>query len=331
MDTVTISDLLSVEDIGSTDVLPIVNGGSTKKVSIDQLGDVFTTKPYVTNKIQEAIASASGDFGFTPVVVQTLPTQNIDEHTIYLVPKQGSTGDVYDEYLYINDAWELIGSTEVDLSNYLAKNNTTSYTPSGDYNPATKKYVDDGVASIPNIQYSTMPAASSSTVNKVVQYIGTSTNDYTQGYFYIGTSTSSGGATTYGWLPINTEPNEIKTITDTTIYIANLAYGIYIIGAGNTTTYIYGVNSTSYSQLKGHAVLFVVEHPTQAKRGFLFERNMIHNIGGSNNTLVVNLLRVAQFDNTTAYTPSGDYNPATKKYVDDSIASAITDALGGSY
>lgn len=36
-------------------------------------------------------------------------------------------------------------------------------------------------------------------------------------------------------------------------------------------------------------------------------------------------------NNTTAYTPSAKYHPATKKYVDDSIASAITTTLGGSY
>lgn len=35
--------------------------------------------------------------------------------------------------------------------------------------------------------------------------------------------------------------------------------------------------------------------------------------------------------NTASYTPTGDYNPATKKYVDDAIASAITTTLGGSY
>ena len=35
--------------------------------------------------------------------------------------------------------------------------------------------------------------------------------------------------------------------------------------------------------------------------------------------------------NTYQYTPTGNYHPATKKYVDDSIAAAITDALGGSY
>ena len=40
---------------------------------------------------------------------------------------------------------------------------------------------------------------------------------------------------------------------------------------------------------------------------------------------------VLKKDNTDSYTPTDNYNPATKKYVDDSIKSAITDKLGGSY
>ena len=51
-------------------------------------------------------------------VVQSLPISNIDDNTIYMVPKIGSTGDVYDEYLYVNNVWEHIGSTDVDLSGY---------------------------------------------------------------------------------------------------------------------------------------------------------------------------------------------------------------------
>ena len=35
--------------------------------------------------------------------------------------------------------------------------------------------------------------------------------------------------------------------------------------------------------------------------------------------------------NTYAYTPTGDYNPATKKYVDDAIDTAITTVLEGEY
>lgn len=52
-------------------------------------------------------------------IVQTLPTQDISTTTIYLVPKQSAgTQNVYDEYIFTNNAWEKIGSTEVDLSNY---------------------------------------------------------------------------------------------------------------------------------------------------------------------------------------------------------------------
>lgn len=61
----------------------------------------------------------------TYLVVQTLPTQDISTSTIYLVPKTtAETNDVYDEYLYINNAWEHIGSTQVDLTNYYTKTET---------------------------------------------------------------------------------------------------------------------------------------------------------------------------------------------------------------
>lgn len=52
-------------------------------------------------------------------VVETLPTSDIRTDTIYLVPKSTSqTNNVYDEYAYINNAWEKIGDTEIELSGY---------------------------------------------------------------------------------------------------------------------------------------------------------------------------------------------------------------------
>lgn len=58
-------------------------------------------------------------------VVQTLPTTDISTTTIYLLPKQtAGTDDVYDEYINTTGTsagWELIGSTQVDLSNYYTK------------------------------------------------------------------------------------------------------------------------------------------------------------------------------------------------------------------
>ena len=59
---------------------------------------------------------------FSVLVVEELPTDNIDEHTIYFVPKtKTEQNDVYDEFIYINNGWEHIGTTEVDLSSYYKK------------------------------------------------------------------------------------------------------------------------------------------------------------------------------------------------------------------
>lgn len=53
-------------------------------------------------------------------VVDTLPTTAISTATIYFVPKiTAGTDNVYSEYIYVNEKWELIGDTEVDLSEYL--------------------------------------------------------------------------------------------------------------------------------------------------------------------------------------------------------------------
>lgn len=55
---------------------------------------------------------------FTYKVVQELPETG-EEKIIYLVPKEGEANDVHDEYIWVNGAYELIGTTAVDLSDYL--------------------------------------------------------------------------------------------------------------------------------------------------------------------------------------------------------------------
>ena len=97
------------------------------------------------NPVQDCVDDAISQLDITDrEIVDELPTQDISTKTIYMVP-QVSPGqdDFYLEYMYINNEWEIIGKTTVDMSNYLAKDNTVAFTPSGDYNPATKKYVDE--------------------------------------------------------------------------------------------------------------------------------------------------------------------------------------------
>ena len=79
----------------------------------------FQTLTEITNLINDAIGSA---VGLNFEVVQTLPATG-QGGTIYLVPNGGSAvvKNVYDEYVWYNGQWEKIGSTEIDLSQYLQR------------------------------------------------------------------------------------------------------------------------------------------------------------------------------------------------------------------
>lgn len=53
-------------------------------------------------------------------VVDNLPSSG-ESNIIYLVKKSGTGTDVHDEYVYIEEAWEKIGTTDIDLSDYYTK------------------------------------------------------------------------------------------------------------------------------------------------------------------------------------------------------------------
>ncbi len=84
-----------------------------------------TENYHMVNKkyVDDAIVAAVAEIDITSrEIVQTLPTQDISTKTIYMVPSSTpGTQNVYNEYMYINNAWELIGSTAIDLSNYYTK------------------------------------------------------------------------------------------------------------------------------------------------------------------------------------------------------------------
>lgn len=63
--------------------------------------------------------STNSTGGLSKKIVEELPTTGIDESTIYLIRKiTPGENDVYNEYMYIDGKWELIGNTAVDLSDY---------------------------------------------------------------------------------------------------------------------------------------------------------------------------------------------------------------------
>ena len=100
------------------------------------------------------------------------------------------------------------GIATLSLSGVLPTDNTTEYIPTADYHPATKYYVDINAGQ--TIQYSTMPTASEETVGRVVQYVGATDQNYTNGYFYIATANTpedSADPTTYTWEQLEVQPS----------------------------------------------------------------------------------------------------------------------------
>lgn len=107
-------------------------------------------KELITTKFNEAKAGK-----VTLQVVESLASVTSPQaDVIYLVPNSGSGTNAKDEYLYVNGGWELIGTTEVDLSGY-----------------ATNEAVADLLAAVvENVQYDT-------TNKKLTKTIGGTTSD----------------------------------------------------------------------------------------------------------------------------------------------------------
>ena len=105
---------------------------------IDAL-EASLTNVYTKTETDSAIAAAIAAVDhLSREIVEALP-ETANENVIYMVRREGGTGqDVYNEYMYINGAWEIIGDTSVDLTGYakkediLVKSVSSDFTVTGD-------------------------------------------------------------------------------------------------------------------------------------------------------------------------------------------------------
>lgn len=105
---------------------PIFTG--TPKAPTPAVGDKSTqiaTSEFVSTAVTKALA---GFTSFDIQVVEALPTTGV-KGTFYLVQSTGGGNNIYDEYVYTNNKWEKIGSTDVDMSNYWTKTDLVAMTP----------------------------------------------------------------------------------------------------------------------------------------------------------------------------------------------------------
>jgi len=85
--------------------------------AVNDLTNYYTkTQTYTKSEVNTLISN----FGWFEVVA-TLPTSDIKSNVIYLLWPIWTGADKYQEYIYYNSTWTLIGETTVDLTNYATK------------------------------------------------------------------------------------------------------------------------------------------------------------------------------------------------------------------
>ena len=84
---------------------------------VNDLVNYYTKSETYTKAEIDSKVSAIPKFAIKPV--NSLPIQDISDTTVYLLTVQnGEQGNMYDEYIYVGNTWEKLGTQTIDLSGY---------------------------------------------------------------------------------------------------------------------------------------------------------------------------------------------------------------------
>lgn len=104
----------SLEDLGIQKAGNYIEEIPTEYITEEELNNKnYATQQYVIEQI-------NGIEHFHRETVEALPLKG-KENIIYLVPKKGNNGDVYEEYIWVDGEYEFIGTTSPDLSIFYTK------------------------------------------------------------------------------------------------------------------------------------------------------------------------------------------------------------------
>lgn len=185
----------------------------------------------------------------------------------------------------------------------LCAENTRAYTPTSDYNPTTKKYVDDAVATKQDILTYSMylPTETNVTDTEKLQVA----SDLINNLYTSGSNNSFILHNLYTDLYTG-DSYDSNMLMNGAYAITNTKGTFKFMSINNSAT-----NNTEVS-IRGH-ILYIFG--TWSDDVFTANRMLLYKSGDlSLSNLNSSFLNRK---NTTSYTPIGDYNPATKKYVDD--------------
>lgn len=106
------------------------DSGFITKVVNDLTNYYKKSETYTQTEIDNKISAIPK---FAIQVVQSLPTADISDTTIYLVTSGSETDNLYTEYIHINNAWEILGRQRLDLSPYVRSDALATVATTGSY------------------------------------------------------------------------------------------------------------------------------------------------------------------------------------------------------
>lgn len=248
------------------------------------------------------------------IVVNELPTENIDSTTIYMKPNDDpSSQNTYDEYIYVNSNWEMLGTvnTDIDLSNYY-----------------TKTEVDNTTGSLDDLSTedkSNIVSAINETLSKGIRVLTKTTNLY-ELEDQFGIYKASEKNTSFINVRFTTSPtcrSEMIYPGELFVWSKSIVNSIntrYFIKFMQTRKIMYDGDDLYYPVLR---VNIYPDNSAEAGRSADIYLNSLHNIRKVNNT--INGLYTYNTLPETSVTPTTDNQMVNKKYVDDAIA----DVSGG--
>ena len=159
---VKIGNNLAIDENGtlSANIQSVITYINDPVIFVDGTKPSFTDGWYVfTNTVTMNgvdVVSSTGGGWFSPSTLMYIQNSTSNYVYIYFLrPDKGRSSSALATYMYYNGTkWmptthtQAYSASALTTSSGLSKTNTTSYTPTGDYHPATKKYVDDAIAAI---------------------------------------------------------------------------------------------------------------------------------------------------------------------------------------
>lgn len=114
----TVEDRAKLNSI-PTKVGQLTNDSGFITKAVSDLTNYYKKSETYTQAEINAKISAIPKFDIS--VVATLPTSNISATTIYLLKSGEESSNLYTEYIYADNKWEILGRQTVDLSGYALK------------------------------------------------------------------------------------------------------------------------------------------------------------------------------------------------------------------